>query len=226
MTGDETLAYDIGAFGGDSIESIRSLGYESIVCFEPHPDAFFRLKRDHHDPPRITTENYAVSSESGKLLKMYSSPDHPWVNTLEEDWIKIQRHSSLNHTETAMVETITLNDYIEKSGKIPAYIKIDAEGHEYEILKGLSYPPRMISFEWISERLDKTSLCLELIFNLGLRDFKICFGEKIPEFENDDDFYSVEECIHRLRAINEIDFEIEFLLQTTSPKLWGNIWCK
>lgn len=222
---DETLAYDIGAFGGDSIEAMKSFGYEKLVCFEPHPAAFSRLKNGYHNPPHIITENYAVSNESGKNVIMYSSPDNPWVNTLEQDWIKIPRHSELNHTETVTVETISLDDYIERTGNIPAYIKIDAEGHELEILKGLHHAPNMISFEWISEASDKTISCLALISNLGLKQFKICFGEKLPDLK-DGQFYNIEECIHRIKAINEIDIEIEFLLNQKSPRLWGNLWCK
>ena len=224
MKGNEELAYDIGAFGGDSIDAIKSLGYDKIVCFEPHSDAFFRLNRDHHNPPHIVTENLAVSSQSGKKLTMYSSPDYPWVNTVEEDWIKLDRHANLNHINKVEVDTITLDDYIVRTGEVPAYIKIDAEGHELEILKGLHYPPRMISFEWISERLDNSIKCLEHIAGLGLDCFKICFGEKLPEFE-EDEFYSYEECICRLRALNDLDREIEFFDNKT-PKLWGDIWCK
>lgn len=42
----------------------------------------------------------------------------------------------------------------------PSFIKIDVEGYEQEVLKGLDHLPRYLSFEFISEFLETTRECV------------------------------------------------------------------
>ena len=47
------------------------------------------------------------------------------------------------------------------------FIKIDVEGYEYEVIKGLTYPVRSMSFEFTPEYLDATLASLEHLRSIG-----------------------------------------------------------
>ena len=57
----------------------------------------------------------------------------------------------------------TLDILIEKFG-VPKFIKIDVEGYELEVLKGLSHSIHLISFEYtVPEQIDKVIDCINQI---------------------------------------------------------------
>jgi hypothetical protein len=67
---------------------------------------------------------------------------------------------------------------IEKYG-IPQFIKIDVEGYELEVLKGLSHPINAISFEYtVPEQAEKLVTCIKRIEEL---DGKTLFNYSIGE---------------------------------------------
>ena len=57
----------------------------------------------------------------------------------------------------------TLDALIENYG-MPDFIKIDVEGYELEVLKGLTQPIRMISFEYtIPEQYNSVLECIKIV---------------------------------------------------------------
>jgi FkbM family methyltransferase len=212
---DKNLAYDIGAFTGDTVEMLKSLGYNNVVCFEPHPGAFATMQNRWSGHSEVVCVNKAVSRTSGDKVKMIVDPAHPYLNSLEESWVSIDRHNmNAQNRQECIVETISLDDYIRKDGKIPAYIKVDAEGHELEIFASLSYKPDMLSFEWITDFNEKNAKCIDMLENIGFTSFQICYGEATPTFHGEK--YTAENCKAKLKELHETD---------TERKIWGNIWC-
>jgi len=104
--------------------------------------------------------------------------------TISRDWItavkRSGRFSSHNWTDQMSVPTTTLDALIEKYGK-PAFCKIDVEGFEFDVLRGLSHPISVISIEFVSERVGASADCINYITRLGKAEFNYCLGAS-PSF--------------------------------------------
>jgi hypothetical protein len=50
---------------------------------------------------------------------------------------------------------------------VPAYCKIDVEGHEFEVLSGLSIPIPALSIEVVPELIENALSCIERLESLG-----------------------------------------------------------
>jgi len=76
--------------------------------------------------------------------------------------------------EVRQVPTATLDDLIAEYG-LPAFVKIDVEGFEDEVLKGCSHRLRALSFEFTPERLQPALACVELLEKLGPVEFNYTY---------------------------------------------------
>ena len=85
---------------------------------------------------------------AGTTLLVGDATDTPTVTTLSKPWIEaVQQTDSFAHVHWepgATVSVITLDDLIAQYGE-PAFCKIDVEGYELEVLRGLSRPLRTLS---------------------------------------------------------------------------------
>jgi len=86
-----------------------------------------------------------------------------------------------------MVRTTTLDALCSNFGQ-PAFVKIDVEGHEQAVLRGLSSPTRALSFEFHIEYMQATFLCLAHLDQLGSYEYNYSFGEtmelRLAEWKN------------------------------------------
>jgi uncharacterized membrane protein len=69
-------------------------------------------------------------------------------------------------TSARVVPVTTLNDLIERYGH-PDFVKIDVEGCEADVLKGLSSRVPLISLEFHSIEIDHAEECLAILANMG-----------------------------------------------------------
>ena len=209
------LAFDIGAYTGDTVPMIKSLGFKKIVCFEPSPQTFSILQANYGQDPEVVLVNKAISDKAGNLL-LTINLNLPWINTLEEKWITGTRHEPHYHDRAqCTIEAIKLDTYIESLGEIPSYIKLDVEGHELSVFSGLSYKPDRLSFEWITEFPEKNVLGLVEMKRLGFTSFQVCYKEDVPTDSTPS--YDFNGCIERLRQERKNDIANE---------IGGNIWCR
>ena len=84
-----------------------------------------------------------------------------------------------NWDKTEQIEIITLDMLIQQYG-VPDFIKIDTEGFELEVIKGLSTPVKSLSFEYtLPHQKDQAAKCVELLDKLYNTHaiFNICRDE-------------------------------------------------
>ena len=102
------------------------------------------------------------------------------LSSLSPEWTDAVRESgrfaAFEWDQREPVRLTTLDVLIEAHG-IPDFCKIDVEGYELEVVRGLSRPLPSLSFEFTVERLDSRLAAVEHLAGLGMTRFSFSFGE-------------------------------------------------
>jgi hypothetical protein len=70
----------------------------------------------------------------------------------------------------------TLDALAARHGR-PDFVKIDVEGFEAEALRGMSFAPPALSFEFTTIQREVARACLARLAGLGFTRFNACLGE-------------------------------------------------
>jgi FkbM family methyltransferase len=155
-----SLCFDVGANIGERTEALLTLG-ASVVAFEPQPACVRELKaRCGGYKKHLHLRQTAVGNERGQA-EIYFRRSSGQASLLQ-DW------QGEPTGEKLTVPLITLDDAISEFG-VPSYCKIDVEGSELNVLRGLSHPIPLLSLEYhLSEReIDATYACLTHLSQFG-----------------------------------------------------------
>jgi len=159
------LCFDIGASYGNRSEIFLKLGAK-VVALEPQPLPANFLRRKFKNS--IILEKKAAGAQLGKNV-MFVSPNSA-LSSLSVEWINIVKNGrfrDIKWNRKIEIEVITIDKLIELYGK-PDFCKIDVEGYELDVLRGLSQPINMLSFEFtIPEFIDTTINCINYLSKLG-----------------------------------------------------------
>ncbi len=173
-----SLVFDVGANRGDRTESFLQLGAQ-VVAAEPNPDLASRLSTIYRRCPVTVVE--AAVGENESRMPMYIS-SHTHVSSLSEDWIrnmKADRLKEINWSRQIMVQVTTVEELRRKFGE-PDFVKIDVEGFERFVLRGIQHKIRALSFEVHAADMDHAAECIELLTRLGEYRFNFLLEES-PE---------------------------------------------
>lgn len=144
----DDLCFDIGAHLGSRVGPLVRLGAR-VVAVEPQPN-LVRILQRWYAKSNVRIIAAAVGAKSGEQTLLVCQR-HPTVSTLSPEWAAHVKRSpkwaNVRWQQRITVPVTTLDHLIAEYGE-PAFCKIDAEGYEYEILRGLSRPIRCLSFEY------------------------------------------------------------------------------
>jgi FkbM family methyltransferase len=107
-----------------------------VYSFEPTPSTFEMLKLNISGKKNIVINNCAVSSEKKKVTFNDYGIQYSAFNSLYNPKLPENIRSKLN-VKQHVVESLSIDAYIENDKLIPNFIKIDAESAEYQILCGM-----------------------------------------------------------------------------------------
>jgi len=206
------LIFDIGSnFGEFAKQCLVTYGFDTkILCVEANP--YIVGNPNLVLTPNITMINYAVAAEDNMELDFYINDKAHVVSTVSRDWIEKSRFAEGGGWRAPIkVKTITLDSLIKRYGN-PDYIKIDVEGYEYEVLRGLSQKSGLVAFEWSEELFNTSENCARKLQSLGYTEFAYTQEDKyniVP-----DNFTKWEES------------EIHKIIDRTQKIKWGMIYAK
>lgn len=176
------LCFDIGAHVGNRLWAWTRLGAR-CVGVEPQPHLAAYLRRRYGNHPDIVLVEEAVGREPGTAT-LHISRANPTVTTLSRSWIDQVRQTDafakVAWDDAVTVPVTTLDALIAQHG-LPAFCKIDVEGYELAVLRGLSQPIPALSFEVALaggvEALADAVACLDRLCELGTYRFNWSPGE-------------------------------------------------
>jgi FkbM family methyltransferase len=168
------LAFDVGANIGNRTEILLSLG-ASVVSFEPQPKCareISALQNGH-----LTVVQKAVGeAEGGAKLHLKAS------SVLASLLPNHRQGAGAEDVDVMPVDVTTLDKAIDQFG-LPSFCKIDVEGFEFNVLRGLSRQIPAVSLEYRCDKegVEAVKECLDLLSRLG--DYRVnLIGQESANF--------------------------------------------
>jgi FkbM family methyltransferase len=174
----DDLVFDIGAHVGDRVAAFRRLGAR-VLAVEPQPALVTTLKWLYRRDRNVEIAATAVGRSAGTVA-MKINVDNPTVSTVSDAFVDAARGAASWEGQvwekSIDVPVTTLDALIAAHGR-PAFIKIDVEGFEEEVLAGLTRPVAALSFEFTTIQRGVARACIERCVALGLARFNAALGE-------------------------------------------------
>jgi FkbM family methyltransferase len=174
------LCFDIGANIGNRTRVFLKLGAH-VVAVEPQNECVRSIRGWYGRNPHLTIVPKAIGERAGTAEMFISNAST--ASSLSPAWIQTVKnsgrfHPSCSWNKKRMVPTTTLDALIKCHG-IPDFIKIDVEGYELAVVKGLSTPVKVLSMEFIPEDVRATFDCLSHLQALGDIHVNFSLGESM-----------------------------------------------
>lgn len=224
------LIFDIGFNVGEFTQTcFNKYPNCSVIAVEANPTLCNNVSQHFFTNYNFSLLNNLVSDKEGEEIDFYVSPIATGVSTASTEFMQNSRftkgskyldENSIKWQPPIKVESISIDSMIERYG-MPDLIKIDVEGYELSVLKGLTQKTNDICFEWHEEEKDNLYKILEHLQSIGYTQFgvigyfeegdvfpKATFSDKgDPYLEYPKNFYTLEELeldklINKERRIN------------------------
>tara|TARA_B100000131_G_scaffold288032_1_gene299097 strand:+ start:479 stop:1153 length:675 start_codon:yes stop_codon:yes gene_type:complete len=152
------LIIDIGSHKGEFIKNIiKYINFQKAYTFEPQKEVFDILKKNLINDNRILHNNLGISDKVGKkkiiINKLTSTST---MSKLDESsyFLKLKNFliKQKKIKEIYDVETTTVDDYFKGLNLQNTLLKIDVEGHEFNVLEGSKNTIKKIDFVLIENQ--------------------------------------------------------------------------
>jgi FkbM family methyltransferase len=172
------LIFDIGANEGFKADLFLRLGAR-VVAIEPD-ETNQSILRERFVRYRLVRRPLVIVgkavSDKSTLETMWIDGPGSAVNTLSQKWAttlkanrarQTYRHCGLDFARHKIIETTTVEQLISAHG-VPIFIKIDVEGYELNVIRGLQRPVPYLSFEVnLPEFRSEGLQCVEILGRLA-----------------------------------------------------------
>ena len=131
---------DVGAHYGyfTLLGSVLVGNSGKVLSFEAAPKTFKILNENTRDRKNVSAHNLAVSDQNLEALKLYEFPNmFSEYNTSSVEQFESESWYSDYKPVEIEIESIILDDFLNKNNIHPKLFKIDVEGAEYKVISGM-----------------------------------------------------------------------------------------
>ena len=167
------LLFDIGANRGDATIAGLAKGYK-VIALEPAPIIYKQLVSSFIYNQDVVPLKLAVSDKDNERVEFYEAYEDG-LSSLNKEWLtgKDMPYSGKGF-RTITANTITVDTLVKLYGE-PTLMKIDVEGAEWYVFKGMTQKYGMLTFEWTDVTIGEHCAQLEYLESLG-------YTEVAPQF--------------------------------------------
>lgn len=185
---EKSVVFDIGAYVGERTQMFLDRGASIVLAVEPVPLYANRLKEKFSGNDEVRVLQAAAGQANGLgFMRVHHAfwpngkPMDSALSSLSQEWIEsVSDEMSWNYHaywgEAEPVIVVTLDTMIKEYGH-PDFIKIDVEGYEREVIKGLTKSVAAISYEFHSISWAKD--VADYIMQLGPYEFNYDLGDRM-----------------------------------------------
>lgn len=203
------LCFDVGANMGSKTSKFLKLGAK-VVSIEPQEACLKKLYKLFKNNKNVVIVGEALGEREG-YEDLSICEDEPTISTMSPKWQLEGRFSKdYQWTKTQQIRTTTLDALVQLYG-IPKFCKIDVEGYEKSVLKGLTKPIYYLSFEFTREFFEDAIKCIDHLVTIGRVEFNCSVGN------------SMELLFSTWVEPQELYEKLNFM---EDPRLWGDIYAK
>lgn len=168
------LLFDVGSNRGDAVVAGLNLGFNKIIALEPAPRMFKTLVSNFLYDPRVVPLKFAVSDVDNAQIEFFEA-DEDGLSTMNIDWLTSDDMPYKGKSfRTISATTITIDSLVKLYG-VPDLMKIDVEGAEWSVFRGMTKKYGMLTFEWTDVTIEEHCAQLQYLESLG-------YTEVAPQF--------------------------------------------
>lgn len=170
------ICFDIGSNLGNKTQQMLDLGAK-VISVDPQKECFRLLTERFGGNNNVILVNSGCGPFKGEGKIKISS--HHTLSSMSEEFMvetSKERFVGVKWEKEEIIEILTLDNLIDLHG-VPRFCKIDVEGYESEVLKGLSKQIDYLSLEFVPELKHKCFHAMEILLNLGKYSFNYSEGE-------------------------------------------------
>ena len=199
------IMLDVGAMHGATLSPFLHAGWR-VFAFEPDPANRKELEMRFGNNPNLTIDGRAVADRTAENVPFYASTETRSISSL------YAFHET--HRQTCTVSTTTIANFVrEKNLHHIDYLKIDAEGYDLLILKGVSWDnikPNVIMCEFEDRRTRSLGYTMhDMAHYLTERCYTVLVSEWHPIIR-----YGIKHDWHRL---------VFYPYELNDRNSWGNL---
>lgn len=164
---------------GSRTEAFLKLGAR-VVAVEPQSECAAALTQKYGSIPNFTLIPKALACREGQATihignaNTLASMSDAWIDKVRQE----QLFPGCHWNSEQRIQTTTLDILIKQFG-VPDFCKIDVEGYEFEVLKGLSRSVGCVSLEYTLAVLDPAVQSVRHLASLGMTEFNYSEGESM-----------------------------------------------
>jgi FkbM family methyltransferase len=176
------LCFDIGANLGNRVSPLLQVGAK-VVALEPNEECVqtltLRFPKALRSGQLSLIQKGVYQTEGTKSLFISADRDHVYSSMNPEHMEKYNsERQTTGYLAPCTVQVTTLDQLISEYG-IPQFCKIDVEGSELAILKGLHAPISYLCFEYHTDMADEAIACIQQLSEIAPYRFNVSKQERM-----------------------------------------------